>query len=70
METKLNKPDAKSPDWIAMSGYWEMVAAIVEGRDAVIAGGQQYLPKFTNESQDDYDFRLKTARFTNVYRYH
>lgn len=62
------KPDDKSPDWLAMADYWEMVTAIVEGRDAVIARGEKYLPKFTNESTADYAFRLETARYTNIYR--
>lgn len=68
MATHNIKPDAKSPDWQAMADYWGLVTAIVEGRDAVIAAGELYLPKFTNESQKDYDFRLETARYTNIYR--
>ena len=69
MEIKFNsRPDDKSPDWLAMADYWEQVSVIVEGRAAVISGGETYLPKFTNESQDDYNFRLKTAKFTNIYR--
>jgi hypothetical protein len=69
METQTEKkPDAKCPDWIAMAPYWDQVTAIVDGKDAMIAAGETYLPKFTNESQDDYDFRLKTAKFTNIYR--
>ena len=67
METN-RKPDAKSPDWTAMADYWETVEAIVDGRDAVISGGDKYLPKFTNESDKDYAFRLATARYTNIYR--
>ena len=62
------QPDTKSPDWQAMSGYWEQVTAIVDGKAAVIAAGDRYLPKFPNESDKDYAFRLKTAKFTNIYR--
>lgn len=62
------KPDDTCADWVAMSDYWALVNTIVDGRDAIVAAGEKYLPKFTNERQDDYDFRLKTAKFTNVYR--
>ena len=62
------KPDWKSPDYTAMSPYWDKVGAIVEGRDAVVAAGKLYLPKFPNESDKDYEFRLLSAKFTNVYR--
>ena len=67
-QTENPKPDDKHHDWIAMAPYWDQVTAIVDGRAAVIDAGEEYLPKFTNESQGDYDFRLKTAKFTNVYR--
>lgn len=67
-QTENRKPDDKCPDWTAMIPYWNQVTAIVNGKDAVIAEGEEYLPKFPNESAEDYDFRLKTAKFTNVYR--
>lgn len=51
-----------------MSGYWEQVSDTVNGRAAIIAGGEKYLPKFPNESDKDYRFRLETAKFTNIYR--
>ena len=51
-----------------MNPYWEMVTTIVDGRDAMIEAGELYLPKFPNETPNDYKFRLKTAKFTNVYR--
>ena len=68
IKTENREPDEKSADWRAMSSYWEQVSAEVEGRDAVIALGERALPKFTNETQADYDFRLKTGKYTNVYR--
>jgi len=61
-------PNTPSADWRAMSGYWEKVDAIVNGRDSMIEAGEEYLPKFPNETRNDYAFRLKTAKFTNVYR--
>ena len=51
-----------------MAPYWELTTAIVAGRDAIVDQGDKRLPKFNHESQEDYDFRLKTARFTNIYR--
>ena len=64
----LQSPNTPSADWRAMSGYWEKVDAIVNGRDSMIKAGEEYLPKFPNETRNDYAFRLKTAKFTNVYR--
>ena len=69
METeKDNRPDAKDKDWTYMQPYWSQVNAIVRGRDALIEHGETYLPKFPHETREDYDFRLATAKFTNVYR--
>lgn len=51
-----------------MRPYWDKVAAILGGRDTIIAGGQAYLPKFPEESDKDYDYRLSLAKFTNIYR--
>lgn len=65
METK---PNTTSQDWEAMIPYWEKVSDIVEGRDAIVRGSTRYLPKFPNETQTDYKFRLETAKYTNVYR--
>jgi hypothetical protein len=67
-QTENSKPDSKHDDWKVMAPYWEQVTAIVDGRAAVIEAGETYLPKFNNESQNDYDFRLMTAKFTNIYR--
>lgn len=62
------KPDTPSGDYSAMSGYWRMVATILDGAAAMRAAGETYLPKFPNETQEDYDYRRKNAKFTNVYR--
>jgi len=61
-------PDKPSADWQAMSEYWDQVETILEGTKAMRAAGETYLPKFPNESKTDYDFRRKTAKFTNVFR--
>ena len=63
-----DKPNVKSPDYEAMAEFWQRVTDIVDGQDAIIEQGETYLPKLPNESQKDYEFRLETAKFTNVYR--
>lgn len=63
-----NTPDTTSSDYDAMLPYWDKVEAILGGRDAVIAGGETYLPRFPNETDADYQYRLDNAKFTNVYK--
>lgn len=60
--------DKGSIDYNAMCPYFEKVAAIIAGRDAMVATGKKYLPKFPHEGVADYRFRLENAKFTNVYR--
>lgn len=60
-------PDATSSDYAAMLADWDLAEVLTAGRDAVIAAGQTYLPKFPNESTADYDYRLTNAKFTNIY---
>lgn len=62
------KPDTPSGDYNAMSAYWTMVATILDGAEAMRGAGEKYLPKFPNETADDYDYRRKNAKFTNIYR--
>lgn len=58
----------RSPDIETMVPYWDKVTAILDGKDAIQAGGIDYLPQFPDETDRDYEFRLKTAKFTNIYR--
>lgn len=58
----------RSPDIELMVPYWDEVTAILEGKNAIQQGGTEYLPQFPDETNEDYDFRLKTCKFTNVYR--
>lgn len=62
------KPSDTSSDYDAMKPYWDMVATILGGADAMRAAGPKYLPKFPNESQADYDFRRQNSKFTNIFR--
>ena len=58
----------RAKDIACMVPYWDMVDAIVEGSNAIKAAGITYLPKFPDELQCDYDFRLQMSKFTNIYR--
>ena len=62
---KIADPDA---DNLAMTPYWQMTDAIVDGIGAMKAAKETYLPKFPREDKDDYAFRLKSATMTNIYR--
>lgn len=58
----------KAKDVAAMVPYWNQVEAIVAGYEAIRLAGKDYLPKFSDESQADYSFRLQCTKFTNIYR--
>ena len=58
----------RSPDIAMMVPYWDEVSAILEGKNAIEEGRETYLPKFPDETDKDYDFRLKVGKFTNIYR--
>lgn len=58
----------RSPDIETMILYWNKVSAILDGYEKIKEEGRTYLPQFPNESDDDYDYRLKVTKFTNVFR--
>lgn len=58
----------RSPDSAAMLDYWELTDTIVDGIGALRLAGQKYMPKFVDETEPDYQFRLKCTKLTNVYR--
>ncbi|MDB5620526.1 DUF4055 domain-containing protein [Tardiphaga sp.] len=60
-------PDNPSSDHQAMSAYWEMIECINGGAETMRAAGEKYLPKFENETANDYAHRRKAAPFTNIY---
>lgn len=57
----------RSKDSEAMVPYWDLTDDLIVGEEAVKARGMKYLPSFPNEIQTDYNFRLGTAVFTNIY---
>lgn len=68
MATEIHPLLVRSKDIASMVPYWDQVDTIVEGYDAIKDAGEKYLPKFPDESLDDYKFRLETTKFTNIYR--
>lgn len=62
------KPNNTSSAYNEMLPYWDMVDAILGGARTMRAAGKKYLPKFENESDDDYEFRRANAKFTNIFR--
>lgn len=58
----------RSDDLAAMVDYWDRTDAIVDGITAMRVGGELFLPKFSDETADEYEFRLSLTKMTNVYR--
>lgn len=72
MAENLDALDQVSSDYAVMLPYWRKVDHILGGTQAMRAaadgkGEQAYLPKFPNESDDDYKYRRENARFTGVF---
>lgn len=61
----LDKPGA---DNAAMAPYWQKVECIIAGIDRLRDEGERFLPKFPDESDKDYKFRLSVSDLTNVFR--
>lgn len=64
----LKNLDKPSPDSASMAAYWSKVNDIIEGQEAIQANAETYLPKFPYEQSEDYTFRVKYSKFTNVFR--
>ncbi len=58
----------RSADSAAMIDYWDLTDTIVDGIAALRLAGDRYLPKFMDEQEPEYSFRLKMTKLTNVYR--
>lgn len=58
----------RSVDSAAMLEYWDLTDTIVDGVNAMRLAGEAYLPKFTDEQDTDYQYRLKCTKLTNIYR--
>lgn len=66
MADEVNRA-ATSSDYDAQVDYWNKVEAILKGESAIKAATTKYLPKFANEKQAVYDYRLQVSPFTNIY---
>jgi hypothetical protein len=58
-------PKTPSPDYEAMSGFWQMTSAILKGAPGLRV--EAYLPKFPKEPDDVYKLRRTNAPLTNLY---
>ncbi len=64
---RMEDKDKRNTDSAAMLPYWEKAADVIGGIESMIAAQAKYLPKFPDENQADYDFRLSLAKLTNIY---
>lgn len=62
-----DSPDNPSADYEAMKEYWSLAADIMGGAKRMRAAKEKYLPRFEKESDSEYDNRVETAPFTNLY---
>ena len=60
--------EKRAKDIEMMVSYWDKTNAIVEGLDAIKRDPEQFLPKFPKETDNDYTYRVKLSKLTNVYR--
>lgn len=60
-------PSLRSEDYKAQIGFWKMVDAILGGEPSIKKGKTDYLPKFANEKDSVYNYRLENSPFTNIY---
>ena len=61
-------PAEPSASHRAMCPYWDMVETELGGAATMRAAGKKYLPKFPNESDEDYEYRRANAKYTNIFR--
>lgn len=66
MVDELN-PSTTSKEYDAQIGFWNKVEAILGGEETIKAGKETYLPKLPDEEQENYNYRLASAPFTNIY---
>lgn len=67
-ENTVKDLDKRSKDSAEMLDYWDKVDAILGGIKTMREGEELYLPRFTDEDKNDYKFRLKNTKLTNIYQ--
>lgn len=61
--------EKRDPDSGAMVEYWDLTDTIVDGITAMRKAGEKYLPRFPNETDKRYTYRLNgSTKLTNIYR--
>jgi len=58
----------RSSDSAAMLEYWDLTDTIIDGVNALRDAGEKYLPRFNDEGDAEYQYRLKCTKLTNIYR--
>ena len=58
----------RSTDIALMVDYWDKVDTIIDGITGFRLMAEKYLPRFIDESGNEYAFRLKLTKVTNVFR--
>lgn len=61
------KFEARSKDSAWMLKYWNKVDAVIGGIETMRDHAEEFLPKFRDEDDHDYQFRKGCTKFTNVY---
>jgi hypothetical protein len=62
-----NRPDQKSAAYLRMESRWTKCRALMAGTDAIRDGGEDYLPRFEDETDDSYAFRQQLVAVANGY---
>lgn len=60
-------PDTPSSDAASMVEKWKLISDVMEGHDAIKAGGAKYLPRFARESETKYSRRLADAPWRPIF---
>src|SRR6186997_1136474 len=60
-------PDTPSADAECMVDQWRLISDVMEGNDAIKAGGERYLPRFARESYQKYRRRLADAPWRPIF---
>jgi hypothetical protein len=64
---KLN-PATKSGEYLRQADYWKMVDTLLGGTSAMRAARGEYMPAHGNETDTEYDNRVKTAVLLNEFK--
>ena len=60
-----DNPAIPHPAYARMQPRWQKCRDLMQGAEAIRAGGETYLPKFAIETDDDYAIRVQLAGFYN-----